>query len=482
MPDGIYFAAPPEKIQSTLLYSIAPRGIGTGQVESMHSYIYSLAREHRLAASPLVDFLMTHPTLDHLGSTIQMSSRPTVSRRPTVMHSLIHGPTWVRIFEIATGRDDLRHCTLQPLRRFVNQDRLIKGVWRVCPDCIASDIESGQAPYGRLLWDVAEVTCCPIHRTLLVEETCGAPAIDNWRYGRTRVVGTCSNCGSVGYACSTSLRGSANDTDVWVAEQIASVIAELPNLSATDPRQFKSALKQDLERRRINREFEQRTGVHRARFFAWLRVEDKLPSLNHLLRYACSEGLELCPLFKGILRPSESSEQVRSFPSSPSRRVTYTDEQCAHVKAVVESGGRLTAFWACNLKVSRRLQEAVGDQYQDYLDARARRIREERMATKLEAIRAGEDMYIALRERGMRTSSGQAGVLSGERWSSLDLKVAVLVMIRNVIEDKALHIPLARKRTLAGELGPEMDAAIARVREKLKTLFPEGSECDAEAA
>ena len=49
MREGTYSLPPRPHRAATLLYGLKPRGAGTGEVESLYSYLLSLAHSHRLA-------------------------------------------------------------------------------------------------------------------------------------------------------------------------------------------------------------------------------------------------------------------------------------------------------------------------------------------------------------------------------------------------------------------------------------------------
>lgn len=177
--DDVYFLSD-AKIVTTMLYGFAPRGIGTGEVETLHGHLLSLAYEHRVSPKRLVGDTLS-PLWQNSTSTLctQMSWSAYDGR--LMMGGAGTARFWVDILQAATGRTDLDRTTFLPTAHHLNGERLFFSGLRHCQKCFEHDIESGQLPYQRLAWQVRVVDCCHIHGIALVASECGLSASDQVR-------------------------------------------------------------------------------------------------------------------------------------------------------------------------------------------------------------------------------------------------------------------------------------------------------------
>lgn len=232
------------RLETTVLFGIRPRSEGTGDVESLFSYFLRLAHEHRLTPRKLVDVVLREvvaqiPQLDHwrigwgwdknAGRDIVGSGQ--VTRR------------WVKVLGVAAGQAGLEWATMLGLSDHVSGD-LLAADDRVCLRCLSEDMAKGELPYGRLLWRMKAVSCCPTHRSRLVHPTCGrGKSTTRAQFSRVKLAGVCNQCGSIGHRCTSTLAESAGDDDVWRAEQCRQLIAALPSIASADPRAVPQCLK-----------------------------------------------------------------------------------------------------------------------------------------------------------------------------------------------------------------------------------------------
>lgn len=63
-----------------------------------------------------------------------------------------------------------------PLRNLVSPFLLISKNERFCPQCYEADLNAERPMYNRLLWSIACVEACPLHRMLLQEIPTAPPA------------------------------------------------------------------------------------------------------------------------------------------------------------------------------------------------------------------------------------------------------------------------------------------------------------------
>src|SRR5258706_11811219 len=103
MLDEITFDAPYTPCPTTLLYGLALRGRGTGEVESFSSYLHSLADAHSTSLKSLVRFLTEAPELaEPRGATGQIQRRVLDTDGRRVLTPGIVAEGWVRVVGAAT--------------------------------------------------------------------------------------------------------------------------------------------------------------------------------------------------------------------------------------------------------------------------------------------------------------------------------------------------------------------------------------------
>jgi hypothetical protein len=163
LPGGWPAGSPPR----SAFFGLAPSGHNGESFESLTSYFRRLSAHHRilprsLAQRAVVPLLAARETVD----------QRTLSASCYDLH--IDGLSrvaaeWVDALEQLTLRRDLSLRTLLPLRNLVSSFLLISKRERFCPQCYQEDLNSERPMYNRLLWSIACVEACPLHKTLLKE-------------------------------------------------------------------------------------------------------------------------------------------------------------------------------------------------------------------------------------------------------------------------------------------------------------------------
>lgn len=162
-------AVPPR----TTLYSPEPIGVGTGQVESLTSYMCRLAQSHCLSAGSM--FLRTGGSsarmlIQHLAES--KASRPSC-RTLGNAHSLnglwTAAEEWVEVLGLLTGRLRLDLLTLLPLTGVVAGNHLLRKIQAWCPSCFAQDLRQHIPVHNRLIWSFRILSRCRVHEAPLSE-------------------------------------------------------------------------------------------------------------------------------------------------------------------------------------------------------------------------------------------------------------------------------------------------------------------------
>jgi hypothetical protein len=182
----------------------APLGAGTGDAQSLRSYLRDLAMLHCV-------------TLLQLIWVCVLSTRRQDSARKLVPHWLLNTQALVDAFEALTVRSDLRYLTLLPWRNFLSLIGLVTKRQRWCPECLRG------SPHERVLWTVQPVTCCRVHKRVLVTE---CPKCHFVASGQSTWPGwlTCARCGHE-HTQSTKVV-PADEPSLWVANQVSNLIAK----------------------------------------------------------------------------------------------------------------------------------------------------------------------------------------------------------------------------------------------------------------
>jgi DNA-binding Xre family transcriptional regulator len=179
-----------------------PKGLGTGQVQSLRSYLYDVSVLHSL-------------TLGRLVWECSARSRREDPLRKLNQYWSSQNHHLVTTFESLTVRDDLQFLTMLPWEILIASEGLIDRRQKWCPACLK------ETPYERLLWTLAEAKCCPVHGIELEQ--------------------ACTSCGAVGRASSSrpswaycrcgfdhgegKQARQADEDSIWASNQLSKLLA-----------------------------------------------------------------------------------------------------------------------------------------------------------------------------------------------------------------------------------------------------------------
>lgn len=177
----------------TILFPVQLIAYQTAEVESFPSYLYRLAFDHEVYVGELMRFVYRrarHDGILDISLVEPKHIQPNELVRPYGMTNML-----VSMFEYATGAQ-LRAGVFQFLNGAVGKSsgEIVHGV-RWCPECLREMFLLRQEPYFKLIWHLASVKACPVHRTPLIEkcETCGCLQTS---YIRLRPLNFCQDCGA----------------------------------------------------------------------------------------------------------------------------------------------------------------------------------------------------------------------------------------------------------------------------------------------
>lgn len=455
-------------VPATPLYGIRPRGAGSGDVESLFSHLLSLSFAHKLAPRQIVSHVL--PGVEERLGAFPTGPRHQVGwawdrhagKEMVGMHRA--AARWVGVMEAASGLKDLRFSTLLPLE-LLTTGNLVTNEERVCTDCLDADQVDGGMPYGRLLWRMRSVTCCPLHRKRLLLPVCGRKG---WTgvsvYGRIKLSGVCGSCGSIGHACRRNASEEASAEEVWRAEQCLRVLAALPSVEQAGTAPVRAAVRALCTERGAVSNLAFRAGAPKSVLTQWLKHEDWRLSFDQLLDICAVEELDLAELLQGRLLASPGAAGLQ--PSRVRRRRDPVDHDAirsALAQALTEE--RSVTDVAKALHVDLATLAKHRDLYLPVREATARRNAEAEEARHLAAIQKVETMACNLAKRGKRLTHRNALREGSYRFAPSSVESVVLSVMRTALGDRG-----ARGPATAAKLGPRY---LQRISEAAGRLRPE---------
>lgn len=152
-------------------FSIEPLGIGTPLVESFSSYFARLAMAHGVSPNQFVNHLRhwwTESTGQHLPRCEYVRLNGYSADVEIVLAAV----------GAATGRTDLRACTLMALRKVCAANCIgsVRSARSWCPACYRDDLTEGRPIHDRLAWQLQATERCSLHRLTLISSCpeCGS--------------------------------------------------------------------------------------------------------------------------------------------------------------------------------------------------------------------------------------------------------------------------------------------------------------------
>ena len=465
MHSDIYVCLPSIRPVTTL-YGLAPQRAGTGQVESLQSYLLSLAHAHRVSPHQLAAQVLAPLRQCKLAPfALQVDWKTEAGKN--MLGTTRRVENWLHILGYATGRQDIAYSSLYPLRAHINGEGLFSPVLRHCPQCLRDDIAEGRLTYRRLLWHLAVVTCCPIHATTMVESTCGRPTEEHLSsLLRKQLGGICTSCGSVGHACCTGAVAKASAEELWKARQCERLLGKLSSVEAISLLTVKAAVLAfaQAEERGIAGVAE-RAGMAKSELWRWLHTPSARLSLGGYLKLSACGGWSLVGLLAADLTQEEKPRRISVGRGRPERRaIDYNDMRHRLERAIDESTP--LAHVTRELHVSRKL---LRTRYPELCDVVSRRTNERHIekqnSLQDDAIRQAETTLLTLKRLHKTSTLRNAREVTGESWFPSELRSRIFGTLRTVIdgvESRSLH---------RYELGERMVAAIALAQKRIRAAL-----------
>ncbi len=322
---------------TTRLYALAPIGLGTGQVETLMSYINRLAIAHCVSVNRIIIDVITP-------AAVIFSPAGRWLMLPSYFESFAgatkNTEALCRALAALTGREELVQMTMLPYAAHIDGIGLFHGSVRCCRACFNADIAGNLFPYERLLWTLRATTACPIHGTLLEDNVrCGnsvnTPRVKHPRTG----IGFCRCCGSVGMACNKLSPTKAKPLEIEISRSIAELLAQSARFTGRTQRQGPHEVIQAVVRARKRgvAEFMEPTGVRFGKMYRWLRLPRARLALKVFANISLAHGVSLSSLLQGEWRVVNQPLLVEALSRQPYNSLTRADlEEVMH--QAIESG------------------------------------------------------------------------------------------------------------------------------------------------
>ena len=287
----------------TLFYPQELAGRGTGQVQSLLSYVEHLALAHSMKPRALVEVLFRKYPVEGVNA----GEMADIVLREKLHNGLPAALRFQKSLECAT-ECSLAGATLGQLTAVFAPTGLTRHYKKpvCCPVCVR---EGKGLPYMPLLWDFQCVTACPVHRVNLVPiPKCGAPESEQLaKQERPTLSGVCAHCGSIGYTCAHLEAEEASSQEVWVATELEQLLAAR---GALDADVSDATLRAGIRALVIERfggsvvRASVESGLTRSLVCTWLK--GSRPALPWVLQLCHHAGVSIVGLVKGKVQEADT--------------------------------------------------------------------------------------------------------------------------------------------------------------------------------
>jgi hypothetical protein len=145
------------------MYDVPLAGAGTGSVESLPSYLQRCAHHHCVPMCKFLDYLSTNapePSTSRSAHTVKRNGLLTSGQQTYRYLNAIYQLTGKNL--IHSTFSVVQHITTNPKREIARSTR-----W--CPECFQDMKRIGSERYIKLIWHLADIKHCPLHKTPLLE-------------------------------------------------------------------------------------------------------------------------------------------------------------------------------------------------------------------------------------------------------------------------------------------------------------------------
>jgi len=286
----------------TKLYVVPPLGKGTIYAESLTSYIKRLADAHSVSVTLLLHNIVIPDNQSHI--------KHMHPYWRTAMHS-VNGSSsmaeqFVSMFEVEI-LSKLVGMTLLPLEDIVGRSgrgTLHKNM-NICPLCI-NQMAQHRSVFIPLIWWLEAVSCCPIHKTKLID-TCPACSAKLTAVPNYTPLGYCPKCGAFLGEKNLKINNYEKTAQQEEIVQVASELILYLERRTFFRNLFLKGVKQAVDKfsRGNIADFEEASGFPKTRVKQWLSGKNH-PRLDDLIKLCVCHHISLVALCSGIITNMEN--------------------------------------------------------------------------------------------------------------------------------------------------------------------------------
>ncbi|WP_324659240.1 TniQ family protein [Bacillus cereus] len=269
-----------KSIDTSILYSLQPKEMGTYHVESLTSYISRLAIEHNISTGTLINKIIA-PNMDkeYLIKSAKNGGNRFYDGAKSINGYCKNALDFSQVLESLTLRNDLIDLTLMNWNRIISLRELLKKGLSWCPNCICDWKIKGSQIYYPLSWYISCMQVCLIHNTAL-SNICPHCSKTPPILHRSSINGYCPSCkGWLGeYQDPAS---SPSKQDVFNSKNIE----ELLTLDTTNLKVVPQSLQKLIQEVTDGNiaEFARLMNIPKVTMWDWIKGE-RLPNLKGLLK------------------------------------------------------------------------------------------------------------------------------------------------------------------------------------------------------
>ncbi|PFN39670.1 TniQ family protein [Bacillus thuringiensis] len=299
------------KINTSMLYPVSPKGIGTGMCESLSSYIIRLSTEHNIITGVLINKIVA-PILDSryiLNSSINGGNRFYDGAKS--LNSFDKSASeFTRILGLLTSRNDIKVTTLREFKHWIASRDLLKNNLAWCPICLNHWKENAYYP---LIWFFKDVKICLQHNCEL-KDSCPSCNKHLPILHRKMLIGYCPYCSK--WLGTSEIKRIENDKELFKAQEISNLVANRSFLARGDDKESISNALLQLTNCYTNgnlAEFAKLINTPKVTLWDWV-YGGRLPSLGKILDICFNGNVSLMQLLNGDFKFNDKfNEKVESI-------------------------------------------------------------------------------------------------------------------------------------------------------------------------
>lgn len=400
-----------EERKTTPLYGLPLQRTEFGDPESIYSYVLRLAFEHRVIPLTLARSGLISRHDDVKGVLFMCRTGAGM------LSNTEFAKTTCDIISTSTGVNNLQSGTMLPLRDVVAGHHLLACADRVCLSCIREDVRAKRKMFGRLLWRLDCVSCCPVHGERLVDVR-GCPVTEPGSGKPVQMYGVCHRCASIGYSCRPAAELASED-DVETATLCRDLLAVASGLPPGYAATAKHALKM------FSRDFlggytaiASCAGIRKSLMSRFLNEPQARMQLSSLVNVAKVVGVSAVDLMRGDYVRASIAPKVHVARTQRRKRDTDHAGLRAALSQALDNDSITIAQLSKSLDVDRKLLLAADPQaYRVIVERNLKLLDASRGYRWNSALRRAVAMLRTLRGMGLKPNLKNASRLDSETWT-----------------------------------------------------------------